>query len=79
MGQHMNRIELDVTKQQADTSPKVPDIKHKDVKGVLCVAVAFKARGNRMIEVNHRLNQYKRQARERLLSEEGIRHGEGDV
>ena len=27
-----------------------------------------------MIEVNHRLNQYKRQARERLLSEEGIRH-----
>lgn len=29
---------------------------------------------NRIIEVNHRLNQYKRQARERLLSEEGIRH-----
>ena len=27
-----------------------------------------------MIEVNHRLNQYKRQARERLLSKEGIRH-----
>ncbi|MFR8355859.1 MAG: transposase [Parabacteroides sp.] len=32
----------------------------------------FKARGNRIIEVNHRLNQYKRQARERLLS--GRRH-----
>ena len=27
-----------------------------------------------MIEVNHRLNQYKRQAREKLLSEEGIKH-----
>ena len=27
-----------------------------------------------MIEVNHRLNQYKRQARERLVSEEGVRH-----
>ena len=34
----------------------------------------FKARGNRIIEVNHRLNQYKRQVRERLLSEEGVRH-----
>jgi hypothetical protein len=27
------------------------------------------------IEVNHRLNEYKRRARERLTSEEGIRHG----
>ena len=27
-----------------------------------------------MIEVNHRLRQYKRQARERLVSEKGIRH-----
>ena len=34
----------------------------------------FKAQGNRIIEVNHRLNQYKRQVRERLLSEEGVRH-----
>ena len=36
----------------------------------------FKARGKRIIEVNHRLNQYKRQARERLVSEEGVRHRE---
>ena len=63
-----------MTKQLADTSPKVPGIKHKDVKGVLYVAVALKPGGNRIIEVNHRLNQYKRQARERLLSEEGFRH-----
>lgn len=34
----------------------------------------FKAQGNRIIEVNHRLNQYKRQAWEGLLSEEGIKH-----
>ena len=34
----------------------------------------LKLGGNRIIEVNHRLNQYKRQARERLLSEEGIKH-----
>ena len=34
----------------------------------------FKAQGNRIIEVNHRLNQYKRKARERLISEEGVKY-----
>ena len=34
----------------------------------------FKAKGDRIIEVNHRLNEYRRKARERLTSEEGVRH-----
>ncbi|WP_370627295.1 transposase, partial [Pontibacter sp. HSC-14F20] len=34
----------------------------------------FKGQGNRMIEVNHRLQRLKARARERLLSEEGVRH-----
>ncbi len=34
----------------------------------------FKGNGDRTIEVNYRLNEYKRRARERLTSEEGIRH-----
>jgi len=33
-----------------------------------------KAKGDRIIEVNHRLNQLKAQARERLTSEEGLMH-----
>ena len=33
-----------------------------------------KAKGDRIIEVNHRLNQLKAQAREKLTSEEGLRH-----
>ena len=33
-----------------------------------------KARGNREIEVNHTLNEYKRQVRERLTSERGLYH-----
>lgn len=37
-------------------------------------AGCFKARGNRIIEVNHRLLGYKRKARERLTSEEGLTH-----
>ena len=34
----------------------------------------FNAKGNRTIHVNHRLNRFKRKARELLLSEEGLRH-----
>lgn len=34
----------------------------------------FKANGNRTIEVNHQLLEYKRKARERLTSEEGLEH-----
>ncbi|QBR10749.1 hypothetical protein E3D81_00590 [Sphingobacterium sp. CZ-2] len=33
-----------------------------------------KAKGDRLIEVNHRLNKLKDKARERLLSEEGMYH-----
>ena len=36
--------------------------------------VCTKARGNREIEVNHTLNEYKRQVRERLTSERGLYH-----
>ncbi len=32
----------------------------------------FKAKGNRSIKVNHRLVEYKRKAREKLISEEGL-------
>ncbi|ULB33430.1 transposase [Proteiniphilum propionicum] len=34
----------------------------------------LKANGNRTIEVNHRLLEYKRKAREKLTAEEGLEH-----
>ena len=34
----------------------------------------FKAKGNRTIELNHRLRQYKRRAKELLCSEKGLKH-----
>ena len=34
----------------------------------------FKAKGDRIIEVNHQLQEYKQKARELLTSEEGIRY-----
>lgn len=73
MGQHMNRIGSKYDKQRADTSSKVPDINHKEAKSVLRVAVVLK-HGSCIIEVNHQLNQYKRQARKRLVSQEGVKH-----
>ena len=36
--------------------------------------MCHKTSGNRVIEVNHQLRQLRKQARERLLSEEGIKH-----
>ena len=37
--------------------------------------MCYKAKGDRRtIEVNHRLNEYKRKARELLTSDEGLRH-----
>ena len=36
--------------------------------------LCHKAGGNRTIEINHKLNGYKRKARERLLSERGVYH-----
>ena len=36
--------------------------------------VCHKAKGNRIIEVNHNLNRHKQRAREKLTSEAGIAH-----
>jgi len=36
--------------------------------------LCYKSKNKKIIEVNHKLNEYKRKTRERLLSEEGIYH-----
>ena len=48
--------------------------KAQNCEGCPLKGVCHQAKGNRIIEVNHHLNELKRQANERLLSEEGIRH-----
>ncbi|EYB10322.1 transposase DDE domain protein [Bacteroides fragilis str. 3783N1-6] len=74
MGQHMNRIGTKHDKTASGYSTESARYKAQRCEGCPLHGSCFKARGNRIIEVNHRLNQYKRQARERLLSEEGVRH-----
>ncbi len=73
MGQHMkntgtyNKVSSNgfiqtVTKYQAQNCNSCP------LKGT-----CHKSKGDRIIEVNHRLNQLKQQANQRLLSEDGIK------
>ena len=74
MGQHMGRIGL--KKGKTDSGYITESIRYQAVRCEGCPlrGQCFKAKENRIIEVNHRLNGYKRQAREKLTSEEGIRH-----
>ena len=70
----MNRIGL--KKGKTDSGYVTESIRYQAVRCEGCPlrGQCFKAKGNRIIEVNHRLNEYKRQAREKLTSEDGIKH-----
>lgn len=74
MGWHMNRI--GIKRGQKDSGYVTESVRRQAAgcEGCPLRGLCFKARGNRIIGVNHQLNEYKRQARERLASEEGIRH-----
>ena len=74
MGQHMNRIGTKRDKTASGYVTQSARYKAQRCEGCPLRGSCFKARGNRIIEVNHRLNEYKKQARERLTSEEGIKH-----
>ena len=71
MGQRMGRV--------ADTLPKTASenalYRAQNCKGCPLRCLCYKAKGDRrVIEVNHRLNRYKRKARELLTSDEGLKH-----
>ena len=70
MGQRMNRIGTRRDKTASGYITESARYKAQNCEGCPLRGSCFKAQGNRIIEVNHRLNQYKRQAREKLLSEE---------
>ena len=74
MGQHMPCVG---TKQGVTASGYVTRsflYRARRCEGCPLRGRCFKGSGNRTIEVNYRLNEYKRRARERLTSEEGVRH-----
>ena len=74
MGQHMRRIGM---KRSINSNGFVTySVRYQAERCEGCPprGSCFKARGNRTIEVNHQLQQYKQKARELLTSKEGIRH-----
>lgn len=74
MGQHMKRIGTSYGKTASGYVTESARYQAERCEGCPLRGSCFKAKGNRIIEVNHRLNGYKKTARERLTSEEGRMH-----
>lgn len=73
MGQHMKNIG---SYQRTTTTGFIQQLTRyqaKNCNGCPLRVICHKSQGNRVIEVNHRLNELKRQANQKLLSEEGIK------
>ena len=72
-GSTWNSIGTKRDKLQMDTRRKAQGTEHKTAKDARLEELVSGQR-NRVIEVNHRLKEYKRKASERLTSEDGIKH-----
>ena len=75
MGQHMNRVGTRHSKTESGYLSDNARYGAQNCNGCPLRCMCYKAKGDRrVIEVNHRLNQLKRKAAERLTSEEGRKH-----
>lgn len=74
MGQHMVRVGAVRSKTESGYVTESVQYKARRCEGCPLRSSCFKAKGDRIIEVNHRLNEYRRKARERLTSEDGLKH-----
>ena len=75
MGQHMTRVGTSHSKTASGYRSENARSRAQNCKGCPLRCLCYKAKGDRRtIEVNHRLNEYKRKARELLTSEEGLKH-----
>lgn len=74
MGQAMRHIGDQRTTNKAGYEQTVSRYQATNCVGCPLNGACHKAKGNRIIEVNHRLNELKAQAREKLTSEEGLQH-----
>ncbi|MEI3156536.1 MAG: IS1182 family transposase [Muribaculaceae bacterium] len=75
MGQHMTRIGTAHSKTASGYRSENARYRAQNCKGCPLRCMCYKAKGDRrIIEVNHRLNKYKKKARELLTSEDGLKH-----
>lgn len=73
MGQHMNRIGQRRVKTESGYISERHRYQAQNCNGCPLRPLCFKATGNRIIERNHRLEKYKRQAFTLLTSDEGLK------
>ena len=75
MGQHMERIGTRYSKTASGYRSENARYRAQRCNGCPLRCLCYKSKGDRrIIEINHRLKHYKREAAERLMSEEGHRH-----
>jgi transposase len=74
MGQHMNFIGIGNRKSELGYEYQVSIYQAQNCNGCLLRSLCHNSKNNRRIELNHKLNRYRKQARERLMSEQGLYH-----
>jgi len=74
MGQHMNFIGTSNRKTELGYDYQVSIYQASNCNGCPLRGQCHNAKNNRRIELNHNLIRYRKQARERLLSEQGVYH-----
>lgn len=74
MGQEMHRIGKHKQKTKTGFVQTISKYQAKNCTDCPLKGACHKAKGNRIIQVNHQLNTFKAQVRQRLTSQEGIQH-----
>ena len=70
----MEKVGNSTRKSESGYVSNITFYEAKNCTGCPLKCLCNKAKENRRIEVNHKLNEYRRKARERLTSEEGLLH-----
>ncbi len=74
MGQRMNFVDTIIETSETGYKKNLSRYKAQNCQGCPLRGACHKAKGDRVISVNHRLGELKSQARELLLSDQGISH-----
>lgn len=74
MGQHLSKVGEGERKSDLGYVSTVSYYQAQRCEGCPLRCMCHRAKGNRLMEVNHRLRHYRQQARERLMSPEGLMH-----
>ncbi len=78
-GQQMDKVGETKRRTKSGYQQQVSKYQAKNCEGCHMRSSCFKGKGNRIVERNHQLEDYKKTARERLLSEIGTKKNECNV